>query len=97
QPQWLYEGKTLVCVSDASGEERLELFREDGSVRRLEHVEFGRIAKMSVSPKKPLIAISNHRQEVLLVDVETETVKQIDHSGYRRVEDLAWSPDGNWL
>src|SRR5262245_4616668 len=97
QPQWLHDGKTMVCVSDGSGEERLEVFRENGGVRRLEQIDLGRVAKMSVCPKKPLVAISNHRQDVLLVDVETETVKQIDHSGYRRVEDLAWSPDGNWL
>src|SRR5262245_17438034 len=97
QLQWLHDGKTLVSVSDASGEERLEVFRENGGLRRLEQVDLGRVAKISASPRKSLVAISNHRQEVLLVDVETETVKQIDHSGYRRVEDLAWSPDGNWL
>jgi tricorn protease len=31
------------------------------------------------------------------VDTEAETVRRLDHSAYRRIEQLAWSPDGVWL
>ena len=96
-PQWLYDGKAIVTVSDGAGEERIELFHESGTVRRLEQIDLGRVVTMLASPTSPQIAVTNHRQELLLVDVDTETVKRLDHSGYRRITDLAWSPDGAWL
>jgi len=97
QPQWLYDRKTVVAVSDAAGEERVEVFHENGASRRLEQMDLGRMVSMLASPSSSLLAISNHRQELMLVDIQTETVKRIDHSGHRRIEDLAWSPDGEWL
>ena len=45
----------------------------------------------------------NHRNELLLVDLATETLRILDRSDYGRIEDselvngIAWSPDGRWV
>ena len=96
-PQWLPDGKTLVAVSDASREERIEVFRDDRSTRSLDSLDIGRVASMLVSPASNHVAVSNHKQELLLVDLDAETARVIDHSAYRRIQDLAWSPDGAWI
>ena len=95
--QWLHDGKMLLTISDATGEERLELFNESGTMRRLDQVDLGRVVSMLASPTAPQVAITNHRHELLLLDVDTESVRRLDRSEYRRITDLAWSPDGAWL
>ena len=52
---------------------------------------------MEASPKAKLLAIANHRNEVLLADLEKDTVQVVARSEYGRSESLAWSPDGAWL
>ena len=45
------------------------------------------------APKGTLVAIGNHRNEVIVGDIETGEVAVIDKSEHGRTEDLAWSPD----
>jgi tricorn protease len=93
--QWLDDGATLVAVSDESGEERIEVF-EHGASNTLPW-DIGRVTAVRVAPKGRRIAIANHRNEVLLGDLSTQTLEVIDRSEDGRTEDLAWSPDGAWL
>lgn len=44
-----------------------------------------------------LIALTNQRHEVLLVDLSSGKIKVVDHSRFNRVAGLAWSPDSRWL
>ena len=93
--QWLADGTTFVTDSDASGEERLELFR-DGKTMTLPW-DIGRVVAMAAAPRGTLVAISNHRNEVIVGDVDSGVMHVADRSDYMRTEDLAWSPDGAWL
>ena len=43
------------------------------------------------------LAITNHRNEVLVGDLDKGTLQPVDRSECGRTEDLAWSPDGAWL
>jgi len=43
------------------------------------------------------IALTNQRQEVIIVDLTRRRAKVIDRSGYDRIAGLSWSPDGRWL
>jgi tricorn protease len=52
---------------------------------------------MCAAPKGGLVALANHRNEVLVGDVARGTLTVIDRSDAGRTEDLAWSPDGAWL
>jgi tricorn protease len=97
--QWLNDGKRLVTVSDAGGEEALEIHWRDGSEApiRLEELNIGRPYLLEVSPKKDQIILSNHRFELLFVDLETQKLRILDKSEHRSIQGLAWSPDGRWV
>ena len=93
--QWLADGTTFVADSDATGEQRLEVYR-DGAVQSLPW-DIGRIVAMSAAPRGGKVAMSNHRNEVIIGDVDSGEMHVVDRSDYMRTEDLAWSPDGGWL
>jgi C-terminal processing protease CtpA/Prc len=58
---WLNDGKRLVAVSDAPGEEVLEVHHADGSAKpeRLEDLDIGRLVNLVVSSKKDQVALTN--------------------------------------
>jgi tricorn protease len=97
--EWLRDGECFVCVSDEGGTEHLELHRADGShaPKRVTSEDIGRVVELAVSPTASVVAIANHRQELLLVDLDERCVRAIDKSPASRVSGLTFSPDGRWL
>ena len=97
--EWLNDGKRLVAVTDEIGRETLVVFQpEDASEPKVyTDIEFGRAASLEVSPTDDMVAITNHRLELLVVDLEASTVRVLDRSDYERIQGVAWSPDGRWL
>ena len=93
--QWVDGGRTLVAVADGSGEERV-VVESDGSARTLPW-DVGRVIALRAAPRGHLVALSNHRNEVLVGDVATGELAVVDRSDHGRTEDLAWSPDAAWL
>jgi len=93
--QWLADGETLVAISDETREERLVVFHE-GEVRTLPW-DVGHVVAMRAAPAGRRIAITNHRHEVLVADLDANTYDVIERSDSGRSEDVAWSPDGAWL
>ena len=51
--QWLNDGKRLVTISDAEGEEALEIHTRDGSadIVRLGDLDIGHVRQLAVSPQ----------------------------------------------
>lgn len=94
--QWLADGRTLLVVSDASGEERIELHAPDGAVRSLDWPS-GPVGSLSAAPAGTRVAIANHRNELLIGDTASGQCRVVDHSDAGPCEDLAWSADGSWL
>jgi tricorn protease len=94
--QWLADGETLVSTSDASGEERIEVFEAGGRARELPW-EIGRVTSLRAAPQGSRVALANHRNELWLGDVAAGTLSLLDHSDNGRIEDLAFSPCGGWL
>ncbi len=43
------------------------------------------------------IAITNHRQELFIVDLTAASATRIERSSYDRIRGVSWSPDGRWL
>jgi tricorn protease len=97
--EWLNDGKHLVAISDQPGREALVIFdpEEAREPQVLADIEFGRAITMVVSPTDDIVAITNHRNELIFVDIAAGTSKLADKSDYERITDIAWSPDGNWL
>ena len=93
--QWLADGSTLVAASDASGEEQIVAFSA-GSERALPW-DIGRATELRAAPQGTLLAIANHRNQLLLGDVASGTLQVADSSTCGRIRDLAWSPCGGWL
>lgn len=101
--EWLNDGKRLVMVSDAKGEELLEIHTDgsnsplNNSVERLEKLEIGRPLFLKVSPRYDALILANHRYELIHVDLEKKISKILDKSQYGRVVGVDWSPDGQWI
>ncbi len=97
--EWLNDGKRLVAINDASGKEELIVFNpeEAGEPKTYSDIEFGRAVSLDVSPTADNVAITNHRNELIVVDLEAATARIIERSNYRRIDGVAWSPDGRWL
>jgi tricorn protease len=92
-------GERLAAIAgDESDRETLVVFEPDGATTVVDH-DLGRAVELAASPTDARVAIANHRNELLLADLRGDdpTVTRVDSSQARRIEDLAWSPDGRWL
>ncbi|HZD64819.1 MAG TPA: PDZ domain-containing protein [Acidimicrobiales bacterium] len=91
----------IVAVSDDGGEEGLEVHDPHGDggpvVRRLPVPDLGRVVEVAPSPAGDTLAVTNHRNQLLVVAVADGATRVIDESGAGRPGDPAWSPDGRWL
>src|SRR2546421_11262527 len=96
--EWLNDGKRLLAINDATGRESLVVFNPEdaGEPKTFPDIEFGRTVDLAVSPTNDTVAITNHRNELLVVDLEAGTARVLDRSDYRRIRRMAWSPDGHW-
>lgn len=96
---WRNNNKDFVTISDAGGEERLEIHGADfdSIVTRFDNLDIGLAREMQISPSNDLVAISNHRFELLLINLSEGTLKVLDKSECNHIGGLNWSPDGKWL
>jgi tricorn protease len=97
--EWLNDGKHLVAINDAPGREALVVFDPENASEPdiYADIEFGRAVSLAVSPVDDKVAITNHRNELIVVDLEERSARVLDRSNANRIEGTAWSPDGNWL
>lgn len=97
--EWLNDGKHLVAINDATGRESLVVFNpeEASEPKAFADIEFGRATDMIVSPTEDTVAIANHRNELLVVDLDAGSSRIIDRSDFGQMQGIAWSPDGRWL
>ena len=63
-PHWLNDGKRIVLVSDAEGEEKLEIHKIDGfeKAERIGKLDIGRIIDLRVNPKGDQVALVQSSQ-----------------------------------
>ena len=96
---WLHDGKRLVALRDDGDREVIEVLTADGSAQphALPDLDIGRTVSLRVSPAADHVALSNHRNELLLVDLTTSGVRVLDRSMHDRIQGLDWSPDGKWI
>ena len=101
--RWLRDGKRLIMVSDATGEETFEIHTRatnsnpEPVIERLAGVDIGRPHLLEVSPTQDAIVFANQRQELLHFDLKRKKLKQLDKSKYNRINSIEWSPDGRWV
>lgn len=98
--QFLQDKKSVVTISDDGGTESIEVHTfKDGNknAKRIKNSDIGIAERIKVSPKENKIALSNNRQELFLIDLDKETQTYITKSGYDRIADFSFSPDGKWI
>jgi tricorn protease len=93
-------GQRLVAAAaDEADRELLVLFDASGTAEPLAELDVGRVAELAASPVDERVALTTHRNELLLVDLrgDAPVVTRADHSDYDRILDPVWSPDGRWI
>ena len=95
----LPDGKSLVTLSDKSGEVELWTLPANGVGQPEPLTKDGRVLRWETrpSPDGRWIASTNKDQELWLYDSKTGNHKRIDDSPVDSLEDLRWSPDSQYL
>lgn len=96
----LCDGRLVAAASDESDRERLVVLSADGTETDLTGWDIGRVAELVASPTEARVALTNHREELLLVDLrDTPALTTADRSefGPATLTGPVWSPDGRWL
>ena len=62
-------------------------------------LDLGQVLELEAAPHADLLAVTNHRSELLEVDLRppTPSARVLDRSRFGPVQGIAWSPDGKWL
>lgn len=105
---WLPDASRLVTVCDGSstvpegdrgGSERLEIHSPDVETLPvvLADLDIGRVVNLKVSPVADQIVLTNHRHELMWIDLNSQTMRLLDRSPYHRIQGFNWSPDGQWI
>ncbi|MBA0126917.1 PDZ domain-containing protein [Haloechinothrix sp. YIM 98757] len=97
---WLNDHERLVAAAADEGPDEYLVVLTAGEHRRVD-LDVGRVVELAVNPcgdRGDLVAVANHRREILLVDLAEGSSLRVDHTDApARPGDLAWSPDGRWL
>ncbi|TES91111.1 MAG: peptidase, partial [Candidatus Cloacimonadota bacterium] len=97
--RWLNDRKRVVLVSDEGGEDHLELHWVAGRKRpkKFHGLNIGRPIEIKVSQAKDELVLTNHRNELIWVNLKRGIAKTIDQCKFSLIEGFDWSPDGNWI
>jgi tricorn protease len=94
------EGKRLVYISDASGEEDIRIAdawgRGEATIVRGPG-KSGWLFQPVLSPDGKWIAFADQTQTLYVMAAAGGEPRKVDHSEQREIRDYAWSPDGRWL
>jgi len=98
-PEWLKDGKRIIAVSDEGGEESFVILAADENLpeQRLPGMDIGRPEEIVVNPKKDQIVFSNHRYELIFLDLVSNELKLIERGKAHPISGFCWSPDGEWV
>lgn len=98
-PHWLNDGKRLVAITDEGGEEHFVIFSadENAAPQILHNLDIGRPDELAVSPREDQVVFSNHRYELMFIDLATNELRLIDRGVNGKIAGFSWSPDGEWV
>ncbi|WP_169950754.1 S41 family peptidase [Microbispora sp. H11081] len=96
-PRPLDEAGRAVWVSDASGEDALEIGTPGGEIRTLAAGGLGRVLDLAAAPDGRRVAVATHDGRLLVVDLDSGDVRELDRTTHGDVRQLTFSPDSAWL
>ncbi|MEW9553108.1 PDZ domain-containing protein [Nonomuraea sp. NPDC050783] len=86
-----------IWVSDASGEDGLEIGTPGGEVRTLATGRLGRVLELEAAPDGKHAAVATHDGRLLVVDLESGNLRELDRTSHGDLSGLTFSPDSSWL
>ncbi|NUS04837.1 MAG: peptidase S41, partial [Nonomuraea sp.] len=96
-PRALDADGRAVWVSDAGGEDGLEIGTPGGEIRTLAEGQLGRVLELAAAPDSKHAAVATHDGRLLVVDLESGNLRELDRTAHGDVSGLAFSPDSAWL
>jgi tricorn protease len=91
------ESTSVGYVTDADGDDAIEVAAPDGTTRRLGSGQVGRVLELVASPDGSTIAAATHDGRLLAITVADEAIRELEHNPNGDPTGLAWSPDSKWL
>jgi tricorn protease len=103
--RFLGDSNDIVAVSDATGKEVIEVHQgarsDDGeggaAVRPLEVPDLGRVVELVPSPDGSRLAVTNHQNQLILIEVGPGSSQVVDESAFGHPRELTWSADSKWI
>ncbi len=97
--RWMHDGKRIVSVYDADGDEMLAVRRADDANASdyLRGAEIARVVLLKSSPCRDQVAFTNVRNELLIADLETRSMRVLDRSPHPPLINFNFSPDGRFI
>ncbi len=95
---YAYDNK-LLASCDHGKHDSLYLFDDTAphDYTCIDKLDLGRILHLKTSPNGLHALISNHRHELLLLDIKNKKLIPIDQSSYNSIHYFDWAPDSKWL
>jgi tricorn protease len=99
EARFLPDGKSVVALSDESGEVEIWKFPANGVGKAEQLTTDGKVLRWEAvpSPDGRWIAHYDKDQQLWLLDARTRKQTRIATSTAGEFQDLAWSPDSHWL
>jgi len=88
---------TLGYVSDAEGEDAVEIATAGGGVRRFGGGQLGRVLELVASPDGATLAAATHDGRLLVIATADGAITELEANPSGDPSNLAFSPDSRWL
>jgi tricorn protease len=96
---WLHDGSRLVTLYDAGGEEVIAVHRRNdpSATEYVRGPELSRVVWLKASPCRGELALTNVRNELVIVDLQTKSMRILDRSKHSLLTGFNFSPDGRFV
>jgi tricorn protease len=96
---WSPDGKWIACISDASGEEELDLVPQDGHGKPVRLTEGSATWHFSPvwSPDSRKLAWADRALKLWTIEIEEKKPVLVDQTELWEISQYAWSPDSKWI
>ncbi|MEO7260411.1 MAG: S41 family peptidase [Jatrophihabitantaceae bacterium] len=88
---------SVAYVSDAEGEDAIEVAAADGEVRRFGAGRLGRVLELVASPDGATLAAATHDGRLLAITTSDGTITELETNPNGDPRHLAFAPDSRWL
>ena len=87
-----------IAYNDSNTSEHIELYDlKKNKITKFKTLDIGRPTNLKISPNDKIIALENHRGELIIVDIAKQTKILVAKTAVGRLGGFNWSRDSKWL